>query len=119
MNVASGGDLIQDINYSTNTKIEHEQSNPRDQVSHEIIIKKNSKLHTITNKESMEVNSAHHLSVNKLGKNFITTAIAADGVIEAIEHTQHRWCIGLQWHPEFLITNDDETIIKDFVNHAK
>ena len=40
MNVANGGDLIQDINHSIKTKIEHEQSNPRDQVSHEIIIKK-------------------------------------------------------------------------------
>ncbi|MBT4950599.1 MAG: gamma-glutamyl-gamma-aminobutyrate hydrolase family protein [Pelagibacteraceae bacterium] len=119
MNVASGGDLIQDINHSIKTKIEHEQSNPRDQVSHEVIIKKDSKLHTIINKESIQVNSAHHQSVDNLGKNFVSAAIAADGVIEAIEHTHHRWCLGLQWHPEFLITNDDMAIIKDFVDHAK
>ena len=119
MNVASGGDLIQDINHSIKTKIEHEQPNPRDQVSHEVIIKKNTKLHTIINKESIKVNSAHHQSVKKLGKNFVSTAIASDGIIEAIEHTQHRWCLGLQWHPEFLITNDDEAIIKDFIDHAK
>ena len=119
MNVASGGDLIQDINHSIKTKIEHEQPNPRDQVSHEVIIKKDSKLHTIINKESIQVNSAHHQSVDNLGKNFVSAAIAADGVIEAIEHTHHRWCLGLQWHPEFLITNDDMAIIKDFVDHAK
>ena len=28
-----------------------------------------------------------------------------DGVIEGIEHKKHKWCIGLQWHPEFLIQN--------------
>ena len=119
MNVASGGDLIQDINHSIKTKIEHEQPNPRDQISHEILIQKNSKLHKIINNESIKVNSAHHQSVNNLGKDFISTARAPDGVIEAIEHTKHRWCLGLQWHPEFLITNNDTAIIKDFIAHAK
>ena len=119
MNVACGGDLIQDINLSIRTKIEHEQTNPRDEISHRVIIQKNSKLYNITNSENIKVNSAHHQSVNNLGKNFISTAIAPDGIIEAIEHLKHRWCIGLQWHPEFLITRDDKAIIKDFVNHAK
>ena len=80
---------------------------------------KNSKLHNITNNTHIKVNSAHHQSVNNLGKNFISTALAPDGVIEAIEHTKHRWCIGLQWHPEFLITNDDVSIIKNFIDNAK
>ena len=35
-----------------------------------------------------------------------------DGVIEGIEHKKHKWCIGLQWHPEFLITKYDIKIIK-------
>ena len=43
MNVATGGDLIQDINTSIETSIEHEQINPRNEVSHEVKIKKNSK----------------------------------------------------------------------------
>ena len=119
MNVACGGDLIQDINHSIKTTIDHEQINPRDQVSHGIDIQKNSKLHKITNINKIKVNSAHHQSVNTLGKNFISIATAPDGVIEAIEHTKHKWCLGLQWHPEFLITSDDKAIIKDFVDHAK
>ena len=119
MNVACGGDLIQDINLSINTEIEHEQINPRNQVSHEVKIQKNSKLNKITNSESIKVNSAHHQSVNNLGRNFISTAIAPDGVIEAIEHIKHRWCIGLQWHPEFLITGDDVAIIKNFIDNSK
>ena len=39
-------------------------------------------------------------------------------VIEAIEHTQHPWCFGIQWHPEFLITDADTAIVKDFIKHA-
>lgn len=119
MNVANGGDLIQDINHSIKTKIEHEQPNPRDQVSHKILIKKNTKLHKITDSNNIKINSAHHQSINNLGKNFISTAVAPDGVIEAIEHKKHRWCLGLQWHPEFLITSDDVAIIKDFIDHAR
>ena len=119
MNVACGGNLIQDINKSIKTTIFHEQKNPRNEVSHEIKIIKNSKLYKIVNNEKIEVNSAHHQSVKTLGKDFISTAVASDGVIEAIEHNHHPWCIGVQWHPEFLITKADIAIIEDFVLNAK
>ena len=118
MNVATGGDLIQDINASIETDVEHEQTNPRNEVSHEVTIKSNSKLFQIINKDEIKVNSAHHQSVNKTGENFIASALASDEIIEAIEHTQHPWCLGIQWHPEFLITNADIAIVKDFINHA-
>jgi len=119
MNVASGGDLIQDIDVSIQTKIKHEQPNPRDEVSHEISITKDSKLFNIINNKIIKVNSAHHQSVKNLGKDFVSSAVAPDNIIEAIEHTKHPWCIGVQWHPEFLITKNDTSIIKDFVAHAK
>jgi putative glutamine amidotransferase len=119
MNVASGGDLIQDIDDTIQTKIKHEQPNPRDEVNHEISITKDSKLFNITKSEKIMVNSAHHQSIKNLGKNFISSAVAPDGIIEAIEHIKHPWCIGLQWHPEFLITSADIAIIKDFVTYAK
>ena len=118
MNVASGGDLIQDIDVSINTNIKHEQLNPRNEISHEVKIKRNSRLFQIIQSEKIKVNSAHHQSVKKIGENFISSAFAPDNIIEAIEHTKHPWCFGLQWHPEFLITDADIAIIKDFVNHA-
>ena len=119
MNVTTGGSLIQDINQSIQTSIYHEQKNSRDEVSHEISIKKNSKLYKIVKSEKIEVNSAHHQSIDSLGKDFISSASASDGIIEAIEHIKHPWCLGLQWHPEFLITKSDIAIIKDFIFHAK
>ncbi len=119
INVACGGDLIQDIKNSTKTNINHEQKNPRDEVSHDIIISKVSKLYKIIKKEKIKVNSAHHQSVRNLGKNLKSCATASDGIVEAIEHVKHPWCLGLQWHPEFLITKNDKAIIKDFISHAK
>ena len=118
MNVASGGDLIQDIKTSIKSNINHEQINPRNEVSHEVNIKNNSKLYQIIKEDKIKVNSAHHQSVKKTGENFTASAFASDAIIEAIEHTQHPWCLGIQWHPEFLITDADVAIVKDFINHA-
>ena len=112
INVATGGTLIQDLN---KTPINHEQINPRNQTSHKISINKKSKLYKICKKNIIKVNSAHHQSVKKLGCNLMVSAIADDGIIEGIEHKRHKWCIGLQWHPEFLITSDDSNIFKNFI----
>ena len=114
INVATGGTLIQDLKKKP---INHEQINPRNQTSHIININKKSKLYKICKKDKIKVNSAHHQSIKKLGKNLLVSAIADDGVIEGIEHNKHKWCVGLQWHPEFLITNNDLKIFKNFIEN--
>ncbi len=114
INVALGGTLIQDLNKKP---INHEQINPRNETSHEITINKKTKLFDICNRNKIKVNSAHHQSVNKVGKDLTVSAKASDGIIEGIEHKKHRWCIGLQWHPEFLITKFDLKIFKNFIEN--
>ena len=109
LNVASGGTLIQHIPDKIKSKINHEQENPRNEGSHEITIFKESKLFQITKKNRMYVNSAHHQAVEKLGKGMTINAVAEDGIIEGIENPDLDFCIGVQWHPEFLI---DETIFE-------
>ena len=47
-----------------------------------------------------EVCSWHHQAIDRLGDGLRPVAWAEDGVIEAVEHTEHPWCIGVQWHPE-------------------
>ena len=116
INVACGGTLIQDINKEINGTIEHEQENSRDEISHEVQIIEKSKLKKILIKKNIKVNSAHHQAVKKLGKNLIVSGNSKDGIIECIEHINHPWCIGVQWHPEFLITNEDKKLVKNFVN---
>ena len=114
INVAAGGTLIQDLNKNP---IDHEQLNPRNETSHTININKKSKLFKICNKEKFSVNSAHHQAIEKLGRNFRVSASSSDGVIEGIEHKKHKWCMGLQWHPEFLITDNDLKIFKNFIDN--
>ena len=85
LNVCCGGPLIQDIKKFYPNSLNHEQKNPRNQTSHEVKINTNSKLYKIVKEKTIFVNSAHHQSVNKLGKNLIVSGEAKDGIIESIE----------------------------------
>ncbi len=48
------------------------------------------------------VNSFHHQAVSDPGERLRVTARAADGVVEAVESTEMKSIIGVQWHPECL-----------------
>ena len=96
-----------------------EQENPRDQPSHIVKIKKSSNLYKITKSEEMFVNSAHHQSVDDLGKGLEVNSFTEDGVIEGIENPNQKFCIGVQWHPEFLIDNKDLEIFKALVESSR
>ena len=119
LNVSCGGTLIQDIKKNNKIPIDHEQKNPRNKTSHTVKIKNGTKLHKIINKKKIDVNSAHHQAVKKLGNDLIISAVSEDGIIEAIENTKHKWCIGVQWHPEFLITKSDKLLISEFIRATK
>jgi putative glutamine amidotransferase len=113
--VALGGTLIQHIPDAIEAALEHEQLNPRHEPGHAVKITPGSLLHEITGQLSMQVNSAHHQAVRDPGPHAQVSAIAPDGVIEAIEDRRYRFCLGLQWHPEFLIDPGDRAIFRAFV----
>jgi putative glutamine amidotransferase len=115
LNVVCGGTLIQHIPDVVTSTIAHEQPNPRNEASHSVTIMAGSKLAAITGKKSAMVNSAHHQAVDKIGRDMMVSAIAPDGVIEAIELTNHPFCIGVQWHPEFFITEADNALYDAFI----
>lgn len=86
---------------------------------HDIEISKDSKLHKIVNVAKAKTNSSHGLAVDNLGKDINISAIAVkDGIVEAIEHKYHPFCLGLQWHPEFQSSIIDNKIFQDFVLHC-
>ena len=118
LNVICGGTLIQDIKNNL-FPINHEQKNPRNETSHKIEIISKTLLAKINKKKFSKVNSAHHQAIKDVGKNIIISSYAPDGIIESIEHKHHKWCIGVQWHPEFLITKEDKNLIKDFIKNTK
>ena len=119
INIAYGGSLFQDIKKDLVTSIEHEQKNPRNEVSHTVNINLKSHLYKIVKKPFIQVNSAHHQSIKTPGKGLIINAKAPDGVIEGIEDQTKKFCIGVQWHPEFLIKQSDNNLFKSFIKASK
>ncbi len=119
LNVIMGGDLIQHIADEIDDALEHEVK-PHDQAAHNINIKENSLLFKLAEEKKIYgVNSSHHQAVKNIPDNMIASAISSDSVIEAIEHLNYNFMLGVQWHPEYLLTELDKNIFKEFINAAK
>jgi putative glutamine amidotransferase len=117
--VALGGTLIQHIPDAVPGALAHEQPNPRDEPGHEISVRPNTLLHRIVGSERMLVNSAHHQAVRDPGPLAVVDATAPDGVIEGIENPAHKFCLGVQWHPEFLIDQGDRRIFDALIGASR
>ena len=68
-----------------------------------------------------QVNSAHHCCVSALGEGVRLVARATDGVPEAIEVPEERFCLGVQWHPEYTWgqLETDFNLWRSFVNACR
>jgi len=119
LNVVLGGTLIQHIPDEIENALAHEQPNPRDEPGHDIAVTTNTLLHQITGTGTMSVNSAHHQAVKTIASPVIINAKAPDGVIEGIELPGKRFCLGVQWHPEFLIDPGDKRIFDAFIDASR
>ncbi|MEB3702948.1 Gamma-glutamyl-gamma-aminobutyrate hydrolase family protein [Candidatus Bealeia paramacronuclearis] len=119
LNVVLGGTLIQHIPDAISTEIPHEQPNPRNEVSHTVTVLEDSILHKITKASEIYVNSAHHQAIKNPGRGIVFNAHAPDGVVEGFEVPETRFCLGLQWHPEFFITPQDRAIFEAFLAAAQ
>ncbi|MAS92342.1 MAG: hypothetical protein CMO55_04030 [Verrucomicrobiales bacterium] len=112
INVASGGTLIQDIPSEVG-------SNHR--ISHPVSVEPDSRLFSIVEERDFDVNSSHHQAVGDLGKNLRIVARSPDGVVEATETTDpDRFLIGVQWHPERLMFDDQRQmkLLRAFIEAA-
>jgi putative glutamine amidotransferase len=116
--VALGGTLIQHIPDEIAGALAHEQPNPRDQYGHAVQISPGTKLAAIVGAATMRINSSHHQAVRDPGAALLVNATAPDGVIEGVESPTHRFCLGVQWHPEFLIDQGDARILAALVGAA-
>jgi putative glutamine amidotransferase len=108
--VALGGTLIQHIPDAVPDALAHEQPNPRHEPGHPVAVTPGTLLHRIVGATEMRVNSAHHQAVRHPGLHAVVNAIAPDGVIEGVEDSRYRFCLGVQWHPEFFIDAGDRRI---------
>ena len=124
MAAALGGKLIQDLESRVKSQesnvqcsmlnaqcIKHSQKEERHIATHSINIVPDSLLHTIFGCERLEVNSFHHQAVAEPGNGMRIAALSPDGVIEAIESTEYKSVIGVQWHPEsFFCLPEDKML---------
>lgn len=82
--------------------IKHSQDADRSEPTHTVRISRESVLYSLYKTETLAVNSIHHQAVRASGRRFCVSAKAPDGVIEAIESSEFKPFIGVQWHPEWL-----------------
>lgn len=118
LHVLLGGTLIQHIPDAVAGALAHEQPNPRDEPGHTVRLLAGTRLREIVGADELAVNSAHHQAANNEPPGVIVNAMAPDGVIEGIEAEGRRFCIGVQWHPEFGLSDGDRRLFAAFVAAA-
>ena len=114
MTAALGGKLCQDIYKESSATLKHSQETERHVCTHTVRIEANSLLHRLFGTETLPVNSFHHQAVREVAPGFAVSARSADGVIEAVESTEHKSMIGVQWHPECMILGGDRSMMPLF-----
>jgi putative glutamine amidotransferase len=119
LHVALGGTLIQHIPDAVPNALAHEQPNPRTEPSHDVTVIPGTLLHSIVETDVMAVNSAHHQAAADAPDGVVINARAPDGIIEGIEAPAYRFCLGVQWHPEYSISPNDDRILAAFVTACR
>lgn len=113
---ALGGTVYQDIHEAMpgTRLLKHSQDLPREYASHTINLTEGSLIHSIMQTDTLPVNSFHHQAVGQPGPHLRVSATAPDGVVEAIESTEYKSILGVQWHPECFILRNDTTMLPLF-----
>jgi putative glutamine amidotransferase len=103
LNVIAGGTLVQDIAREVSNALEHEQKQDRSHAQHPVEIKVGTLVGELLGPGQLMVNSMHHQAVKQPGTDVVVSAVAPDGIAEAIELPRYEFAVGVQWHPENLI----------------
>lgn len=108
LNIAVGGDMYQDIHLQIESKLlQHSQQAPLWHASHFVQVMKGTILSEITQIEKFKVNSFHHQANRSVPTGFEVSAVSSDGIMEAFESKNHKFVMGVQWHPEYLLLKND------------
>lgn len=113
MNAVLGGDLYQDIK-----PFEHLSHNDHWAKVHTVTVRRGTLLSRILGQDTVLVNSQHHQAVDRVAPGFTLAALSEDGIVEAIEKPDAGFCLGVQWHPEWLSDADPamQSLFDAFVN---
>lgn len=115
LNVVRGGTLVQDLGAGI-----HREPN-QDMVTHPVAVHPDTRLAGVLGAGAHDVRSGHHQAVERLGEGLVVGAVAPDGVVEAIELPDAGWVIGVQWHPEDVVSEPSQLrlLLADFAAAAR
>ena len=117
INIALGGNIYQDIpSQVPNSKINHNQTEERKIGTHKVNILPESQLHQILGAVEVLTNTFHHQALKDIPQTLRAVAWSEDGLNEAIESTEGKSIIGVQWHPENMAVAENDTM-KRLFNH--
>lgn len=121
VNVALGGSLYQDIPSEVKTEIAHRQSEPKSTPTHTLKVLPGTPLHKLISTDKIVANSFHHQAIKRLASELQVTAVAEDGIIEAVSSKSSRYLCAYQWHPELLIDTDGNNLLlfKEFISEIE
>ena len=115
--VALDGSVWQDIGSQQPGQplLKHDQQLDRRYASHTVDIATDSTiLRPLLGDGPVAVNSFHHQAVRDAGPRLRVCATAPDGTVEAVESSEHKSILGVQWHPECFILRQDECMMPLF-----
>jgi putative glutamine amidotransferase len=107
LNVHLGGRLDQHL-ADTPGRLPHDRDRPRAEIAHEVRIAEGAELASMLGAMRPGVNSHHHQGLDGAASGLDEIAWADDGVLEAVVSTEHSWVLGVQWHPEAMVTSHPE-----------
>ena len=93
---------------------------PYDRAVHEVTILADTPLAALLGKMRLGVNSYHHQAIKALAPVLRPMALADDGLVEAAYLPGKRFCMAVQWHPEFSYKTDagSRALLAAFVRAA-
>jgi putative glutamine amidotransferase len=124
INVALGGTLYQDLETEYPNPIKHDYfptyGFARDHLAHPVAVESGSRLHHAFGDSSVPVNSMHHQGIKSLAGSLVASAVAPDGLIEAVELPNDSFVVGVQWHPEVFELSEPGSgeLFRDFIQAA-
>jgi putative glutamine amidotransferase len=119
LNVARGGTLTQDLPTERRSDVEHRQLLAGSTPTHDVRLEPTSLTAGCLGVREARVNSFHHQAVDRLGSGLRAVGWAPDGVIEAIEATDRRFTVAVQWHAESMVDAPEQTrLLEAFAEFA-
>jgi putative glutamine amidotransferase len=120
-NVALGGTLYSHIADQLRGAIRHDYypDIPRNYLAHDVRVEEGSRLAEILGEPTVRVNSLHHQGLDRLAEGLKAVAYAPDGLVEAVELSDHPFGLAVQWHPEWLTDQQPmRNLFRSFVQEA-